>query len=452
MTAHQKSEFDLRVQLLRTLQSPQWDEFSRISGSIALEGELLEYFERLRATDEADWLGLGPSPNPGEPGSVFLRLQNGLRGTVQHGYAVKDLDGLLRFDRSRIEVLEPAFLADEDWATGEPNEPDAFLRYRRAVEFTQWLRDRADVAESDRLVFLLSEKLELPLFFTQADLASASFEGVGILKQLLTDDLHQDQRRAIAVKALIEMLGALPANDRHPFLLRNLPDFVERVKNGYALYVSEFSYEKVRDQVETARIEIAGKLNKTISDIQNQVLAIPVAAILVATQMKPGVNNWEMNLALVVASAIFLCLMLMILRNQRDSLGVLEGEIERQAALLQKEYRDVADRFSDIFKDLRTRKSNQEHRLNRVRYLVVAGFILSVVAGLWFSTQPASSPSASCPPATSQAVTAGSEKSAARPPNEVASPQKQLSNLPAEKANPQSKAATRSESKSVTSE
>lgn len=371
-----------------------------MSGFLTFDEELLRYFKQLLETDEADWLGTGSAPNIGESGQIRLRLQNGIRGEVQNGYAAPTLDGLLKFDRSRVELLEPVFLADANWATGESDEPDDFHRYRSAVEFTQWLSDRADVVEPDRMVFLLSEKLELPLLFSRDDLASASFDEIGILRQLLADDLHKDQRRAIAVKALIEMLGSLSANDRYPFLLKNLRDYVQRVKNGYALYVAEFSYEKVRDQVEAARIEIAGKLNKTISDIQNQVLAIPVATILVATQMKAGLANWTVNLTLVIASTIFLLLMRMILRNQRDSLSVLAGEIDRQAELLQKEYKDVANRFEDIFQDLRNRKSKQEVRLSRVWYLVVGGFILNIVACVWLSMQETALPPPPCTPAS----------------------------------------------------
>lgn len=383
------NDFRLRVQLLRALDTPQWDEISRVRGAVTLDGELLSFFEQLRSSDEAEWLGPGASPTPGQRGQVFIKVQNGPRGAVQRGYAVQNLDGLLRFDRSRVEVLEPSFLADSNWATGEPGEPDEFQRYRQTVEFTQWLRERADVAESDRLVFLLSEKLELPISsYKREDIAFASFEDISTLRQLLADDLHKDQRRAIAIRALIEMLGGLPANDRFPHLLRNLPDFIQRVKNGYALYVAEFSYERVRDQVEAARIEIAGKLNKTISEIQNQILAIPVATILVATQMKAGTENWATNLALVIASAIFVFLMRMILRNQRDSLSVLNREIDRQAALLRKDYKDVAERFNDVFCDLHGRQASQERRLDWVWYLVLTGFALSVVAAYWFSTRP----------------------------------------------------------------
>ncbi|MCZ5662332.1 hypothetical protein O5623_28590 [Escherichia coli] len=60
------------------------------------------------------------------------------------------------------------------------------------------------------------------------------------------------------------------------------------IKKGYKVFVSGFSYEKILDQLRVAKIEEMGKIHKVFSDIQNQILGIPVATIIVATQMKAG--------------------------------------------------------------------------------------------------------------------------------------------------------------------
>jgi len=396
--------FELRVNLVRALSSPQWDALSRVSGSVSLCGELFNFFESLVNSGQAEWLGPGPSPVINQPGNVSLKIQNGLHGGAEYGFAVENFSRLLAFDGAQIRVLEPVYIAEYNWASGEANEPPDFKQYRLAIELIDWLRARADHSDSDRLVFLLSEKLELIPSFEPSDLKVASFEGLGTLKELLASDLHKDQRRAVAVKALIDMLGALPTKERFSFLLRNLPQYVENVRNGYSLYASEFSYEKIRDKVEEARIDIAGKINKTISDIQNQILAIPVATVLVATQMKYGAENILSNIALVVASLFFTALMYLVIRNQRDTLKVLGSEISRQERSLEKEYEKGADQFRQTFAQLRLRQQKQHERLRILWKIVLAGLVLSAFFAGWISTRvvspmPTPAPTASITPA-----------------------------------------------------
>lgn len=85
-----------------------------------------------------------------------------------------------------------------------------------------------------------------------------------------------------------------------------------------ARFTSGFSYEKVRDEVEATRIEYAGKIHKVIGDIQNQLLGIPVATIVVATQMKEATrydSQYWINAAVVLGCWVFALLVLMLLRD-----------------------------------------------------------------------------------------------------------------------------------------
>ncbi|HGY8153981.1 TPA: hypothetical protein ACNTEA_005073, partial [Escherichia coli] len=72
----------------------------------------------------------------------------------------------------------------------------------------------------------------------------------------------------------------------------DLGQLYESYQKGYKVFVSGFSYEKILDQLRVAKIEEMGKIHKVFSDIQNQILGIPVATIIVATQMKQA-NGWD---------------------------------------------------------------------------------------------------------------------------------------------------------------
>ena len=88
-------------------------------------------------------------------------------------------------------------------------------------------------------------------------------------------------------EAVYELTAKLPSHKRFVSLLEQGEGLNDRLEKGYRLFFAAgFSYEKFRDEIESARVEYAGKIHKVFSDIQNQLLGIPVATIIVATQMK----------------------------------------------------------------------------------------------------------------------------------------------------------------------
>lgn len=59
-----------------------------------------------------------------------------------------------------------------------------------------------------------------------------------------------------------------------------------RVSATYRLFAYRFTYSKVRRDVETAQADFFVRMHKTFGDLQRQIFDIPVATIVVATQLK----------------------------------------------------------------------------------------------------------------------------------------------------------------------
>lgn len=178
---------------------------------------------------------------------------------------------------------------------------------------------------------------------------------------------------------------------RFSHILSQLPEVLQRFNDGYRLFASSFSFEKVRDQLEGLRIEYTGKIHKTISDIQGQLLGIPVATIVVATQMKEtsaiGAQMWS-NLAVLVGSFIFSLLLGASIFNQFQTLFVLEQEVKRHEAATRNEHADIALRFRDVFDQLHGRIFWQGVILKVVLGIGALAFITSIVA-FWVLTKNA---------------------------------------------------------------
>lgn len=300
------------------------------------------------------------------------------------GLLSKDLDSLLQFPSAHINEPAHYYLIDIDYCNKE-SVPEAHPidRYRTVLAFVRMLKSCAAFldGQEELLVFVQDGKFELPIRYRSHDLSSLNLP---LLKSLLTvipEGIHRDQCASIMAEAVLEMTAKLPANKRFTALLENARDLKERFEKGYQLFAAGFSYEKIRDEIEAARVEYSGKIHKVFSDIQNQLLSIPVATIIVATQMKESAKldgNFWISLAVLLGAFVFMLLMHFLLRNQRHTLEVIGIEIKRQKMMLEKEHESVAKNFEDTFNALDTRYRTQRQMLCMIEMVVVVGFAFSV--------------------------------------------------------------------------
>jgi hypothetical protein len=299
------------------------------------------------------------------------------------GLLVRNFDALFKhFDAASAEpkhyyVIEAAF------ANGDSVVPSKIVEYRAMLGVTKYLRQAASYVDDTRreLVFIGTQKIIVPARFGAADLQSNVSELSARLDGLLSQTLHADHRMTLFVNAICELAGPVPEAQRFGYLLRNLEVLCNRLEQGYKLFISSFSYSKIRNEVETARVDFVAKIHKTIVDIQNQLLGIPVATMIVAAQLKKSTGcsaEFWSNIAVLSGAAIFVALLLLAVLNQRKTLGVLALEIEGQKTRLADEYADVADQFTDIFTDLEARIRWHEIALRCVIGIGVFGFIVAL--------------------------------------------------------------------------
>jgi hypothetical protein len=309
------------------------------------------------------------------------------------GLLTPNVDSLLNAQYARVKEPSRYFLLEESIDGSAPVPDDHLLaRYRKVLEFIQTLKHAAAFLDPDEpaLIFINDGKYELPINYTESDLVNLSLLDLNDLVNILPTGTHKKDCAAILEEAVIDMTMHLSTQDRFRYLLAHLKELKKRYEDGYKIFASGFSYEKVRDQVEAARVEYTGKIHKVFSDIQNQLLSIPVATIIVATQMKAakdfGYEFW-VNSSVLIGCWVFAILMIFLLHNQSTTLGVLRDEINRQKRQLKKDFSLIAESFSDTFKYLSRRALTQRIIIWVIDLFVVFGLILSHV--IYFKvTQP----------------------------------------------------------------
>lgn len=307
---------------------------------------------------------------------------------ISLGYLAPGFDALLAMRRVTFAEPKNYFLIKECFAKADENPPIAVMRYRKVLALVELLRKCAAYLDKDRgeLVFIKGGKYSIPVSYSPGELAGVDLGAIDKILDLFSavDDAHKDQKQAILAEAVLGMLEGVATGRRFKTLLFELPELSEKFANGYKLYLTNFSYDKVRDELQAWKVDYTGKIHKAFGEIQNQLLSIPVATVIVATQLKLAkkdeVAPFLANVAVVIGCWIFTVLFLMLCRNQYRTLQVLEGEIDRQEKKMKADYASVLQMFAEVFTSLRARVGDQK----RVLVVVIGILIVGLAVAHWF--------------------------------------------------------------------
>lgn len=312
---------------------------------------------------------------------------------ISIGIVATDLGDLFVAPKARIREPARYFVISEKFCNSDPIVPDSIERYRNLLKLIALLKQAAAYLdeETGELVFIHDGKYELPIQFTAADLQRMDTGGISRLLESFENDTHRDQKLAILAKSVQSVCNAAKPKERFGLLMEHLPELLKSFSEGYRLFVADFSYDKIVNQLEVAKLEEIGKIHKTFADIQNQILGIPVATIVVATQMKAasvvGYEFW-INTAVLVGCWVFAILSAFVLRNQFHTLKAIGDEIERKKQKMLNDYKSVEDLIAKSFPFLETRLRAQRWAFYVVDLVLVVGLILSHVV-YFFLTDPA---------------------------------------------------------------
>lgn len=275
---------------------------------------------------------------------------------------------------SRYYLWQPARAKDD------ANVPIGVTRYRKVLALINLLEESAAYLDRSKaeLVFIQDGRFDVSVRYAATDLVDPLGDAIDKLFELFGDKLHRDQKLAMLANAVQRTTERVEPRVRFVELLRHLDDVIQQVTESYRLFCSNFSYEKIKNDIQDAHIEFTAKIHKTFSDIQNQLLAVPVATVIVATQMKQAHGHdgqFWINTGVLIGSAIFVVLFCLLVLNQWHTLTVIADEIKRRADTIATDHGSIADLFNDTFRKLRHRIAIQRSIIIAVLMIVMLGFL-----------------------------------------------------------------------------
>lgn len=276
------------------------------------------------------------------------------------GRFARTFANLIAGSSARVEEPSAYFVVDRR-ITRNTQPPDELqVKYRAALGLIKLLAQAAAFLDKvqQELVFFRDGRIVVPVNYGIDDLMSIEPSHLHQLTKMFEEPVHQEQKLAILSEAVIDLVAGLPVSQRFRFIMREISGLTEKVTAGYRLFASSFTYSKIRREVETAQAEFITRIHKTFVDLQGQILAIPLATIVVASQLKAatacGVDVWT-NVAVVVGAWIFVLFLLASIVNQWLTLNAVTFEFERQQQRLLQDFSQVKTDFNDAFDRLKRR-------------------------------------------------------------------------------------------------
>lgn len=311
------------------------------------------------------------------------------------GFFAANISGLVKANQAKVP--DNFYVANIDYYSHKMIDGDVPLEingYYDVLKFGGILKNIADHEHRatdglTHLIFLSDKKTTVVLDYECCNMQPVN--GLDEFKREFCDsEQHVDQKNSIIKSSLNELLVSIDRHDHCKLseVLSKFDIFVDKVRSSYELYISEFSFKKVRQEVEKEKLEFVVKINKVFSDIQNHLLAVPAALIFVGSKLESKDPFSNENILLLFGMFVFTVFMDLLVRNQISTLHALKDEIALQWKKIEDEHKSISKHFEDIYESLKIRLGHQRRLVRIVDFFVGASLIAIIViwglvSGLW---------------------------------------------------------------------
>ncbi len=301
---------------------------------------------------------------------------------IRLGQFHRTFDDYLKNAKNRTKEANNFFIVDINYYNRDKNSPSIIKKYRKVLQLISLFKESSAYLDETNfeLIFVDSNVLKIPTLYSSAELELIDDELVNNIIANFAEDTHKEQKLTILANSIKSICESKTKERSFPFLLSELPQLLDSFQKGYKVFVSGFSYEKILDQLRVAKIEEMGKIHKVFSDIQNQILGIPVATIIVATQMKQTVK-WDsqalINTAILLGAIFFTTMIVFVLFNQWQTLSAISDELKHKKKQAKNNYSAIYTDINGTFNSLSMRLLAQKAVFVFLGLFVTTGLYLT---------------------------------------------------------------------------
>ncbi|MGR3897121.1 hypothetical protein [Pseudomonas sp. 1176_21] len=276
------------------------------------------------------------------------------------------------------------FLKDCSFYSKDDVVPLEVVSYRSVLRFIGLLEESAYYLDekAEALIFYKDGRFEVPVKYGHQDVSVFDNAALEKLHVLMSGKLHEEQKRSLLAETVIELTASLSPSERFSYLVKNIDELYSKAQVGYNLFSTDFTYEKAKEEVHTFKLETTSRLHKVISEIQTQLLGIPIATFIALSQIK-RTNALDAQFAIntvIFFGAVVFCLLLGgLLVNQYLTLTTIEADVKRQRKAFEKRFETTPEAYVGVFDGICSRLVFQTGAIVSIAVLTVLVALISLV-------------------------------------------------------------------------
>jgi len=169
------------------------------------------------------------------------------------------------------------------------------------------------------------------------------------------------EKKLLFINELINFLTKVnDESQRFIYLLSNISDFYEKSTNAYQYYLRDFSYNKLKLELDSTALEFAQKIQSVINESQTKLIAIPTVFVLAFISFDYSDLLSNKNIFTIISLFIFAILIQLFLNNQFSTLRFINENITSYKETFN---RNDIDKISSKFTLVDKEREKQKKRL-----------------------------------------------------------------------------------------
>ncbi|HIC8808920.1 hypothetical protein [Elizabethkingia anophelis] len=210
-----------------------------------------------------------------------------------------------------------------------------------------------------------------------------------IVSECLSDyDKSSKEIKVIFKNELINFLEGVNEQEKLKYLFYNFSDYYKRSVVGYEYYLSNFSYNKLKTELDNSILDFQKNIRGVINDSQTKLIAIPATVLLTFISIDTSYIIQDKNLFILLSSIIFTLLIHFFILNQLVALSIIKTNKSNYIKMFLKKDKDshLKTSIEEAYVNIDDELKKQRNRLifiDIINWSVPFGLLLYIAFYVW---------------------------------------------------------------------
>jgi len=310
----------------------------------------------------------------------------------KHGFYLKMNDCILA---NRFGNPSQFYIHDIAYLSTEQGHNERLEKYRVISMLINILVTKAKFISEEhvRTICLVQENsfIEIPIeTFLYEDMLDQ--KNVLLIDKYIDDVNSYKEKRTIFIKELIDFLSVIATHRRFSELIIHFEDFYNKCNTSFEYYLANFSFNKVKLELDTSVLEYSKNIRAIINESQSKLIAIPAGFILGVSQIDYDNPFFMKNILIVLSGFLFSYIISIFIINQKNAIEIISDNLKNfksnysrsKATYFEdaKELSSLMDLIKDTYLKIEIEISEQKKRLRIFQFCswgISVGLFVSIL-------------------------------------------------------------------------